>query len=768
MRRPTFCSTFEEETHTVPPVPTASDKESRLSKVKRIITGTILLGRKGKKESVHPLTPQEQRDYQDNSPEFYEKGNIVELVNPKMKVEDQFHKCKNAKGLKKKSSKQRFDEKMDAENIPNKNEISICLTKENGNGKKLKEICIEISQNQPSATTEIVLKPRKRKERLDSGGSIKQENKVIRSSSEERPDVSEDKNKDLNIRRVSSHEDFSHVRVLQEINTIQSPSIAEVCQDAEVKETESKENAFNMEEMFHNAEELEHEKRRSCERFSRAVAAPPRNRRNPQKRKIKSSKKKRHTVREPEEVSTDEVQKEDDEEEEKEQKIQKDAKLEVELDRDRSPSPGVSSSSPPALDIATLHKQMEGSEPITSRGKILSPEDEPESPTVEALISPRNSLVMRLTYLDPSMPPSPPRDHNIRHGNYDSQERKLMKQISSIKRHLKKYEHGFQSEFGYRPSQADKQANKDIKKMCSELNRLRAQLKQFREDTANIRSALVSSKQLSFLTSLEGGPHNTSPNNSKHSKSNKTMEEVLQEVEKRLDEKRHQGGRSGEINDMNRGDILEEKLALQKALLHLENVFGRPVTREDRDLVRPLYQRYRCLKRMVVRTAGGKLNNSTGELATILEHETMEFTTSPSASFDLGENALSAPEGLNILPAPEPLCEAILDVEAVAKSQQDEIQNSSSSSDSIGENLHALPLSQLLEQQKIAREEKKKLRRSLREFEEAFQSETGRRAQKHDRLVIEGIYVNYKQVKAKLRLLDALIAKKSCVKRNSC
>lgn len=74
----------------------------------------------------------------------------------------------------------------------------------------------------------------------------------------------------------------------------------------------------------------------------------------------------------------------------------------------------------------------------------------------------------------------------------------------------------------------------------------------------------------------------------------------------------------------------------------------------------------------------------------------------------------------------------------------------------------------MLEQQKNAREEKKKLRRNLREFEESFQTETGRRAQKHDRLVIEGIYVNYKQVKAKLRLLDALIAKKSCVKRNSC
>lgn len=334
---------------------------------------------------MHPLTPQGQRDYQDNSPEYYEKGNIVELVSSKMKVDDQFHKCKNTKGLKSKSSKQRFDENMDTENIPNKNEISICLTKDNGSGKKLKEICIEISQNQPSATTEIVLKPRKRKERLDSGGSIKQENKVIRSNSEERPEDPEDKNKDLNIRRVSSHEDFSRVRVLQEINSIQAPAaIAEVNLDAEEKE--AKENEFRLEEMFHNAEELEHEKRRSCERFSRAVA-PPRGRRNLQKRKIKSSKKKKSassssstaaaTATAPSPAPTNTTTTTEAEEEqveitEEESEVSKEDMLDVE-ERDRSPSPGVSSS-PPALDIATLHKQMEGSEPITSRGKILSPE----------------------------------------------------------------------------------------------------------------------------------------------------------------------------------------------------------------------------------------------------------------------------------------------------------------------------------------------------------------------------------------------------------
>lgn len=40
-------------------------------------------------------------------------------------------------------------------------------------------------------------------------------------------------------------------------------------------------------------------------------------------------------------------------------------------------------------------------------------------------------------------------------------------------------------------------------------------------------------KHLSFLTCLESGSQqNVTPNVSKHQKSNKTMEEVLQEVEK--------------------------------------------------------------------------------------------------------------------------------------------------------------------------------------------------------------------------------------------
>lgn len=69
--------------------------------------------------------------------------------------------------------------------------------------------------------------------------------------------------------------------------------------------------------------------------------------------------------------------------------------------------------------------------------------------------------------------------------------------------------------------------------------------------------------------------------------------------------------------------------------------------------------------------------------------------------------------------------------------------------------------SELLSQQRTTREDKKRLRRTLREFEDEFQRRTGRKIQKEDRAAIDGIYSAYKQAKAKLRLLEALVAKQT-------
>jgi hypothetical protein len=67
----------------------------------------------------------------------------------------------------------------------------------------------------------------------------------------------------------------------------------------------------------------------------------------------------------------------------------------------------------------------------------------------------------------------------------------------------------------------------------------------------------------------------------------------------------------------------------------------------------------------------------------------------------------------------------------------------------------------LLNQQRTTCEEKKQLRRLLREFEEDFQHRTGKKPQREDRVPMESTYVAYKQAKAKLRLLEALVTKQT-------
>ena len=46
-------------------------------------------------------------------------------------------------------------------------------------------------------------------------------------------------------------------------------------------------------------------------------------------------------------------------------------------------------------------------------------------------------------------------------------------------------------------------------------------------------------------------------------------------------------------------ELKDEKLSVQKVLLHLEAVHGRPELPENRDTVRPLYDWYRSVKQLI-------------------------------------------------------------------------------------------------------------------------------------------------------------------------
>ncbi len=55
------------------------------------------------------------------------------------------------------------------------------------------------------------------------------------------------------------------------------------------------------------------------------------------------------------------------------------------------------------------------------------------------------------------------------------------------------------------------------------------------------------------------------------------------------------------VQAMSGDQLVQEKRDVQKALLQFEKVHGRPVSREDKETMRPLYDRYRLVKRLANR-----------------------------------------------------------------------------------------------------------------------------------------------------------------------
>ena len=65
----------------------------------------------------------------------------------------------------------------------------------------------------------------------------------------------------------------------------------------------------------------------------------------------------------------------------------------------------------------------------------------------------------------------------------------------------------------------------------------------------------------------------------------------MEEIQRTLEEKRALIHRPESLDAMTSEQIFDEKLALQKALLRFEALYGRPSSKAERDIVRPVYDR---------------------------------------------------------------------------------------------------------------------------------------------------------------------------------
>ncbi|XP_062852311.1 protein FAM13A [Trichomycterus rosablanca] len=389
-------------------------------------------------------------------------------------------------------------------------------------------------------------------------------------------------------------------------------------------------------------------------------------------------------------------------------------------------------------------------------------------------------------YLDDTeVPPSPPNTHSFISrrrssslGSCDNEceelsSTQLSKKVHNLKKKIRKFEERFEEERKYRPSHSDKAANPEVLRWMNELAKLRKDLKEHHllkseEDLAPLPRQRSNTLPKSFGSQLE--KKSSEPKAPKPS-----VESTLESVMNKLKEKRTEACRPEDIKDMTREQIGAEKVALQKALLHYEGIHGRPITKTERQLMKPLYDRYRLVKQILCRAStipviGSPSSKRRGpQLQPIIEGEpALFFDHSKEEEDGSDEDNDNRTQFTQLTVHPElSMLEFLdhLDEEMDGFiSPVDELPPSKNSTDMGLSNLHSATMQELVEQLHEAREEKKRIRKNLREFEDQFFRQNGRTVQKEDRSPLAVEYNEYKHIKAKLRLLEVLISKRDSSK----
>ncbi|XP_059215411.1 protein FAM13A-like [Centropristis striata] len=429
-----------------------------------------------------------------------------------------------------------------------------------------------------------------------------------------------------------------------------------------------------------------------------------------------------------------------------------------------SPSP----QSSPVLSTSSLP------EGISRCDTLLSPPGPKTSPLLSHFTmsdcpvpSPRcPNLSHSLRYnLDPDTAPSPPCSQHIRmarssvHAEPDEGSVSisvLNRHIHTLRKRIRRFEERFEQERHYKPAHNDKTAHPEVARLMKELIKSRKQLKEMKlrqsegglkgERNSNSSSETCrtnTDQKEAALTETELQQLNNNSNNKPN------MEETVNIITNRLKERRRELGLPDSVKDMSQFQLTMEKTSLQKCLLYFENLHGRPSTRQERTLMKPFYDRYRLVKQLLHSSAAATV------ITTIEEEEGSDEERPKQRSPRLqplrlrSPRCLSSDESLQLPPetSETPLVSPLEEV----KCFQPQIITMAT--------LHEASRPELLDHLRMARLEKRRLHQALREFEEHFYMQTGRICQKEDRGPMAEEYCQYKNLKAKLRLLEALLSK---------
>ncbi|XP_061541056.1 protein FAM13B isoform X5 [Phycodurus eques] len=376
---------------------------------------------------------------------------------------------------------------------------------------------------------------------------------------------------------------------------------------------------------------------------------------------------------------------------------------------------------------------------------------------------------------------SPTKAHRPRRASFGSKEalrgadsvtHQLTRKLQHLKKKIKQFEEQFEKEKNYKPSHGDKASNTKVLKWMTDLTKIRRQIKdaKHRAESELGPQTRPRSNTLpkSFGSTLEQTP-------SRHAAvPQPTREETLELIQRRVTGKRQEDGWPDDIK----------------------------VTREERQVVKPLYERYRLIKQMLTRvaitpavTVSPSSKRRIQTLQPIIEGETAHFwedikeEEEERAAGDGEDEQQEKKEEEDYNEEDEEEEEEEEEEEGESSGgemQSSEVIMSMETSTTAGEggsirtkmeegsgkmaldlrlsSSNASSMPELLEQLWKARAEKKKLRKTIRDFEEEFYQRNGRNVQKEDREPMLDEYRAYKRLKAKLRLLEVLISKQDSSK----
>ncbi|XP_069387800.1 protein FAM13B isoform X10 [Paralichthys olivaceus] len=390
----------------------------------------------------------------------------------------------------------------------------------------------------------------------------------------------------------------------------------------------------------------------------------------------------------------------------------------------------------------------------------------------------------------------------------DSVTHQLTKKLQHLKKKIKQFEEQFEKERNYKPSHGDKAANPKVLKWMTDLTKIRRQIKdaKHRAESELGPQTRPRSNTLpkSFGSTLDQGTHDAAGD---VKGSHPTREETLELIQCRVKGKRQEDGWPDDIKKMTKEQLSCEKTVLQKNLLHYEGLHGRPATREERLVVKPLYDRYRLVKQMLTRvcitpiTVSPSSKRRSQILQPIIEGETAHFweeikeeeeeerkggggaeeeekeeereEEDDEEEEEEGESSGGEMQSSEVIMAVDLVTTTDRQVRSQDQSdQQSDCPMRAKLEEGSGRlaldlrlsSSNASSMPELLEQLWKARAEKKKLRKTIREFEEDFYQHNGRNVQKEDRVPMLEEYRAYKRIKAKLRLLEVLISKQDSSK----